>query len=838
MGDTSDKHYISDHGAGGTGNHQEMLREEISSLRQQLKDLKQVEEALRESRENFLDIFETVREGIAYTTLRGKILAVNSRLEHLVGIEAGKLVGRNILRLTSSLLGKQDLDRVLPVLSDLLHGRDISPFQVHFNNRILEIEANINRSSKRITGTIRDITEARNTQEALRKSEERLRRAELASRSGNWELHLDTGLMIGSEGAMKLYGVDTPVMDYTIAKTIPLPEYRGMMDNELRELIEHGKPYNIEFRIRNQKTGEIMDIHSVCEYDPEKRILFGSIQDITDRKKAEDELRSNSNNLSQLLEISVELMETIDRRKVFERIVKGTPGLTGMEAGAIYLVRGDELYLETSNPPLSPDFPEEFRQAKLKNHPHIARTIRERTTVILADTEKEPLTPEERIIVEGRNLRSLIYIPLFANKEVVGVLIFGTIGKQHDFTEQEKDMCIALSNMSSLALENSLLVQNLTLARDKAEESDRLKTAFLHNISHEIRTPLNAIVGFSGFLDQPDLTEDERKEYIDIIFQSNNQLLSIINDILNISQIETGQVTLRESDCNLILMLRNLHHQFLGQARSSGLELRLNLPVSGFDKAVRTDEHKLIQVLSNLLNNALKFTHEGYVELGILPKGSDIEFYVEDSGIGIDQAEHEKIFERFYQVDKSVSRMYSGTGLGLSISEAYVRMLGGKFYLESAPGKGSRFSFTIPWKPTDTQAVSVEKVSAPSGKIDIRKTILVAEDEESNFALVNAILKPLGYNIIRAKNGQAAVELCLSRPEIDLVLMDLKMPLLDGFQATREILKHKAGLPVIAQTAYAHSADRDKAMEIGCVDYLAKPFDRKHLIEVVSRYLR
>jgi signal transduction histidine kinase len=530
-------------------------------------------------------------------------------------------------------------------------------------------------------------------------------------------------------------------------------------------------------------------------------------------------------------------METVDRRKVFEKIVMGTPGLIGLEAGAIYLVRGDELYLETSNPPLPGDIPEEFRKARLQNHPHIKRAVRERNTVIMRDTAKEPLTPEERIIVEGRNLRSLIYIPLFANKEVVGVLIFGTIGKQHDFTEHEMDMCKALSNMSSLALENSLLVHNLTLARDKAEESDRLKTAFLHNISHEIRTPLNAIVGFSGFLDQPDLTEEERKEYIDIIFQSNNQLLSIINDILNISQIETGQVTMRETECNLTLMLRHLHNQFLSQARSSGLDLRLNLPISGFDKAVRTDEHKLIQVLSNLLNNALKFTHEGYVELGIQPKGSKIEFYVEDSGIGIDKAEHEKIFERFYQVDKSVSRIYSGTGLGLSISDAYVRMLGGKFSLESAPGKGSRFSFTIPWKQTDAHIVSSETVSVPSQKGDVRKTILVAEDEESNYALVNAILKPQGYNIIRAKNGQAAVDICLSNPEIDLVLMDIKMPVMDGFEATRAILRHNPGLKVIAQTAYAHPTDRIRALESGCIDYLAKPFDRKDFITLIKKHL-
>ncbi len=230
MGDAPENEFVTNCGDAVSGSQTDLLKKEIYSLRKQLEELKQVEEDLRESRENFLDIFETVKEGIAYTTLRGKVLAVNSRLEQMLGIEAGKLVGRNILRLSSSLLGKQDIDTVLPVLSDLLHGRDISPFQINFNNRFLEIEANINRSTKRITGTIRDITDNRRTQEALRKSEERLKRAELASRSGNWELHLGSGLIIGSEGAMKLYGVDTPAMDYNLAKAIPLPEYREMMD--------------------------------------------------------------------------------------------------------------------------------------------------------------------------------------------------------------------------------------------------------------------------------------------------------------------------------------------------------------------------------------------------------------------------------------------------------------------------------------------------------------------------------------------------------------------------------------------------------------------------------
>lgn len=813
------------------------LNKRISELEDQLKILAAEEKRLTEGQDYFQDIFETVKEGIVLCTLGGKVLAVNNNIAKIAGVPAGKLLGRNIIRIATDFLNAEDLFHVLPLLKNLILGREIEPFQVRFKNSILEVSANINRKTKRLTGTVRDITETRKTEDALSKTELRLIRAELASKSGNWELNLDTKKMLGSAGALKLYGLTNPEIDYNDVKNTPLPEYRQKLDIALKGLIEEGKPYNIEFKIRNNLTGEILDIHSISEYDSKTRTIFGSIQDITDRKKAENETIAKSRDIAKLLEISMELLETVDRKKVFEKIVKGTPGLIGMESGAIYLIDGEEIYLQASYPPLPPDTPEIFRRAKLENHPHIRQAIFTRSQVILVDAKSAELSPEEKLITDGRDLRSMIYIPLFAAKNVVGVIIFGTIGFQHDFTEHEKSMCITLSNLTSLALENSLLVSNLTVAKEKAEESDSLKTAFLHNISHEIRTPLNAIVGFSGFLDQPDLSETERKEYIDIIYQSNNQLLSIISDILNISQIETGQVTLRESRINLSNMMRNLHRQFLDDARRAELEFRINIPCD-CDNSICTDENKLIQILSNLLNNAFKFTHEGYVELGFICKENMIEFFVEDSGIGIPESEHKKIFDRFYQVDKKVSRLYSGTGLGLSISNAFVEMLGGSFSVKSSPGHGSRFSFCIPsLKPVQPDAEKNTSQSELTLKSSSR-TILVAEDEESNYALVNAILKPRGFNIIRAKNGKAAVELCNSNPDIDLVLMDIKMPLMDGFEAAREILKNRSGLPVIAQTAYAHPSDRSRALETGFADYLAKPFNKEQLLDVIVKYLK
>lgn len=245
--------------------------------------------------------------------------------------------------------------------------------------------------------------------------------------------------------------------------------------------------------------------------------------------------------------------------------------------------------------------------------------------------------------------------------------------------------------------EKKLLISDLIKAKEKAEENDRLKTSFLHNISHEIRTPLNAIVAFSGFLDQPGLSSGQRREYIDIIFESNRQLLSIINDILSISQIETGQILVNMGGVNIGKVLRNVHLQFKAEAEKKELGFYIFGNDFPADQLIRSDEGKLVHILSNLVSNALKFTSSGQVEIYCGKKDNYVEFRVSDTGIGIAENEQERIFDRFYQIDNAISRTYGGTGLGLSISRAYVELLGGKIKVKSEQGRGSVFTFTIPF---------------------------------------------------------------------------------------------------------------------------------------------
>jgi PAS domain S-box-containing protein len=385
--------------------------------------------------------------------------------------------------------------------------------------------------------------------------------------------------------------------------------------------------------------------------------------------------------------------------------------------------------------------------------------------------------------------------------------------------------------------ERRLAEEQLIKAKEKAEENDRLKTAFLHNISHEIRTPMNAIIGFSAFMNDPDLPNERRKYFLDIICENSNQLLAVITDIINIATIEAGQEKLNERETNANGILDNLLKQFLRKIHDKEISLNFKSRLAEDKTVIFADETKLIEILLNLINNATKFTDKGHVDFGCVIKGDNLEFFVEDTGIGISSEMHAKIFDRFYQVDSTVAKAYSGTGLGLSIAKAYVELMGGKIWLKSELDKGSTFYFTIPYKPVNE--VIVKELSKVKEKVNIKstQTILVAEDEYFNYLLLEELLSENNMKIIRALNGVDAVNICKNNPDIDLILMDIKMPVMDGFEATKEIKQFRPDLPIIAQTAYAHPGDKERALSFGCSDYIAKPFTQQQLLDLIAKFL-
>ncbi|MBI5540820.1 MAG: PAS domain S-box protein [Bacteroidia bacterium] len=385
---------------------------------------------------------------------------------------------------------------------------------------------------------------------------------------------------------------------------------------------------------------------------------------------------------------------------------------------------------------------------------------------------------------------------------------------------------------------------DLIKAKEKAEESDRLKSAFLANMSHEIRTPMNGILGFAELLKLPDLKTEKQKDYIKIIEESGNRMLNIINDIINISKVEAGLMDLNISETNINKQIDYIYSFFKPEAESKGLKLIHKKSLQNNESIIKTDSQKLNSILTNLLKNSLKFTPDGVIEIGYVKKENILEFYVKDTGIGIPLHQKELIFERFRQGSEQLNRKYEGSGLGLSISKAYVEMMGGKIWVKkdsegNSNEKGSEFYFTLPYNPVSEEEIEIihEPVSSINNKINSKKLkALIVEDDEASMIFNKISVEDFCHEILFAVNGNEAVTYCKQNPDIDLILMDIKLPDLDGYEATQQIRHFNKKVIIIAQTAFALAGDREKAIEAGCNDYLTKPYNKSMLGEKIMKY--
>ncbi|MCD4682996.1 MAG: PAS domain S-box protein, partial [Bacteroidales bacterium] len=391
--------------------------------------------------------------------------------------------------------------------------------------------------------------------------------------------------------------------------------------------------------------------------------------------------------------------------------------------------------------------------------------------------------------------------------------------------------------------EHKQVEKELIKAKERAEESDRLKTAFLHNISHEIRSPMNSILGFTNLLSEPGLSGEEQHEYINVIKKSGHLMLNTINDLMDISLIESGQVKVVVSEVNVNEQIEYLYTFFKPDAEKKGIHLSFINRLHNHEANIKTDHEKVYAILINLIKNAIKFTNEGSIEFGYNKKAdskpTELEFFVKDTGIGIPKNWQQAIFDRFVQAELSPSKKYEGSGLGLSISKAYIEMLGGKIWVESIEGEGSVFYFTIPYSTGKSETTTNnEAESASKSEHEVKKLkILIAEDEEYADLYLTKLLKDYYRKVLHAKTGIEAVDICRNNPDIDLILMDIKMPEMSGYEATRKIREFNKDVVIIAQTAYALTGDRDKAINSGCDDYISKPIEKDELKEIIERYL-
>lgn len=474
-------------------------------------------------------------------------------------------------------------------------------------------------------------------------------------------------------------------------------------------------------------------------------------------------------------------------------------------------------------------------------------------TICILDNKENPFaTLYEKILLQFKNVIELD-LALIQTFDIETKDLAKTIKDQQSQLsskniELQKAKEKAEESAQELKAKNEELRQindELVLAKEKAVESDRLKSAFLANMSHEIRTPMNGILGFAQLLKEPNLTGEQQQEYIRIIEKGGARMLNIINDIVDISKIESGQMKVSVSKTNVNDQIEFLHNFFKTEAENKGLQLLNKTAKLTKGSIIYTDREKLYAILTNLIKNAIKYSDKGTIEFGYdstsSPAGqSELTFFVKDSGIGIARDRQEAIFERFIQADISDKMARHGAGLGLSISNAYSVMLGGKIWVESQEGIGSTFYFSLPYRTEEEEKRVVDKVvPSQNEKNQIKDLkILIAEDDEASEMLISINVSKFSKGVLKARTGNEAIEICRTNSDLDLILMDIQMPDLNGREATRQIRQFNKDVVIIAQTAYGLSGDREKAIEAGCNDYISKPINKDELHSLIQKYFK
>jgi PAS domain S-box-containing protein len=761
-----------------------------------LTEQKKAEEKLKQ----WADIFENVSFGFVVGTTQSKNLELmNPAFARMHGYTVEELTGKAIetvfapearASIPESL--RQAYEKGHHTWESLHIRKDGTVFPVNIDIFVVRDSAGAIRY--RIV-SVQDISERRKAEAQLERYAERLNLATDSARIGIWDWDILKDELIWDEHMYALYGLSPGEFGgaYSAWLNGLYPDDRASSNEATEKAVRGEAEYDTEFRVM-WPDGSVHWLKANGRVFRDKEgtplRMVGVNYDITERKIIEEEREK----LATLVESSPNFvgLAALDGKVVF--INKGGRILTGLED------------VDVSQMKIFDFLPGDF-------------------------TEQKSLL--EEIIGQGfwqgelplMNFRTHENTPVFVQAFTI---------------KQPKSLKpIALGTVMQNISEQKRHEEDLRLAKERAEESDRLKTHFLTNISHEIRTPMNGILGFTDLLQTMNPSGEEREKFFSIIKASGERLMSTINDIIEISSIETGSVSMLESEININELCRANYNFFEMQARQKGLQLTLHTPLADEHAAAITDRNKLDGILINLIRNAVKFTKQGSIEFGYKPGEKMLEFYVSDTGIGIPAERLDAVFDRFVQADLSFTRPYEGSGIGLSICKAYTEMLGGRIWVESNAKEGSTFRFTIPWKVPDSPKPAERTASTDRMNALISdSTVLIVEDDEVNFVYLKQLLKGVCKTILYASTGFDAIGLCMLDSSIDLILMDVKMPGMDGYETTRKIREFNKDVIIIAQTAHAFKGEREKALEAGCNDFLTKPFTLDTLLEVVERNLR
>lgn len=497
--------------------------------------------------------------------------------------------------------------------------------------------------------------------------------------------------------------------------------------------------------------------------------------------------------------------------------------------------------------PATDQFQLPFQQDKLEKNIQIIPAGRTLTRYLFSRNEALLLKFEdiEKMantgIIERKGVPAQAWmgVPLRSESSTIGVMVVQNYDDPNAFTDEDLELLKFVSNQIRISIERKKSELELVEAKDKAEQSDKLKTSFLTNMSHEVRTPMNAIIGFSTLLNDDNISKEETVEYVSLIKSNAALLLEIIDNVIEVARLEAGEIALERKRFGINKLLVDLLDQFEnGDMHHPNVAVNISVAGSDEEYMLYNDPSRLMQMLYILIGNAIKFTEEGNVDFGYkLLENKYIEFIVKDTGVGIPASQQVNIFERFRQADNSLTRKYGGTGLGLTIVKHLVDLMDGRIELESEEGKGSMFRILLPIvQPAPEMLTGIHAKSKPRLNLS-GKHILIVEDVESNYQYLVAVLKSTMVNIHWITDGNAAVEFCANFPNINLIFMDVNLPGIDGYEATRQIKENRPDLPIVALTAYAMVGEKERSMSAGCNEYLSKPVSPRELLAVVTKYL-
>ncbi len=818
-------------------------------------------EALRKSESLFRDLAQSSPAGICKVNSNGEIEFVNSRWCDIAGVSCSTITGKLFI----SIVYDKDVSLVKSLWDKhCKSGEDfVAEFRVLKHGRpfwVLSQFENITDEYGNTTahvGTIIDIDERKRAEEQLRR----------------WEtifLSTQTGITIGDATSKELELMNpafAQMHGYTVSElkgqpidTVIASTHLSNVDKEIDKAINDG--YYVFETMHLKKDGTtfpvLVSMTSIEDKDTRRKYQISNVQDISELANIENQLRAERTRLSSIIEgtnvgtweWNVQTGEIKVNKRWAELIgytiselepidIKTWEGFTHPDD-----LKDATLQLKNHFEQKTDFYDCEFRMKHKDGH---WVWINDRGKVAERNDDAMPLMMygihidiserkrwEQALKQNQQKLKEQNEEYLTLNEELVE--INSKLRESEYKLKEQNEEYLALNeelNESNQRIKS--INEELEEARNKAQESDQLKSAFLANMSHEIRTPMNAIIGFSDILLRPNLAKEKQKLYAEVLNVSCNQLLGIINDVLDISKIETGQVTYNESQTHINKLLKTTKSIFEQNASNKGNRIIL-LPEFKNQLVVNTDEAKLQQILNNLVSNAIKFTNNGTIKVGYHIKDSLINFFVEDTGSGIEPKNHSLIFERFRQAELVPDKYHGGTGLGLAICKAFVEMLGGTIGVESELGQGARFFFTIPYNPVEAPGV-VDNPNDDANYDFSTATILVVEDEPANFLFISDLLEETKATVIHAKNGADAVEYFGLNPNITLILMDVKMPVMDGIEATRIIRSTNTDVPIVALTAYAMAGDKKKCIDAGCSAYVSKPVVKNDLLLTLAEYI-